>query len=79
MKDYKLSEIKQICADQLNCEVCSINKLCNSCFDGTIILPWQWDLTEIDKVEETFNTTSASTSDEPLIVEVKTPDEFIVY
>ncbi len=78
MKDYKLSEIKQICTDQASCEMCPINKLCNSCFDGTIILPWQWDLTEVDK-EETFYTTSASTSDEPLTVEVNTPDEFIIY
>lgn len=36
----------------------------------------------IKKVKELLKnttTTSASTSDEPLIVEVKTPDEFIIY
>ena len=39
MKDYKLSEIKQICADQSSCEMCPINKLCDSCFYDTIRLP----------------------------------------
>jgi len=79
MKDYKLSEIKQICTDQVSCEMCPISKLCDGCFYDTIRLPWQWDLTELDREEETFYTTSASTSDEPLVVEVKTPDEFIIY
>ena len=49
-KDYKLSEIKQICANQLDegCKTCPVKELCDSYFYDTITLPWQWDLIEPD-------------------------------
>ena len=92
MKDYRLSEIRDICEKQrpidvdrkINCFRCPIYKICMKIEEQ---VPYEWEIDsecekgECPKIAEYGSaiTYSASTSDEPLIVEVKTPDEFIIY
>lgn len=117
MRDYRLSEIRDICKKQrpvdkkINCFHCPIYKICIKIEEQ---VPYEWEMdfecTKEDcpyyndgKVLSLGNclrpkdvecpknielplaeygsatTTSASTSDEQLVVEANTPDEFIIY
>ena len=54
MKDYKLSEIKKICEEQISCRDCPIREHWNyfSCSKGYSAAPYNW---KIDKDEEEDN------------------------
>lgn len=84
MKDYKLSEIRDICRKQNpekednSCITCPISDICSDCFYDTITLPCEWDIDVETKIAkcESETTTSASTSDDPMIIEATTPNEW---
>lgn len=94
MKDYKLSEIRDICKKQrpvdkkINCFHCPIYKICIKIEEQ---VPYEWEIdfeceesecskiAKSDLVEYGSATTYSMVADEPMIIEVNTPDEFIIY
>ena len=49
MKDYKLSELKEICNTNSNCAYCPLNKLCEKLGDGCVFYDLDIEETEDEK------------------------------
>ena len=91
MKDYRLSEIRDICKKQRPngdngvCDGCPIFDVCINQLDAKLPCEWEIDFeyekAECIKIAEygSATTISISPTDEPMVVKANTPDEFIIY
>lgn len=91
MRDYRLSEIRDICRKQrpvdvdkkINCFHCPIYKICIKIEEQ---VPYEWEIdfeceeNERPKIAEYGSATTYSTiADEPMVLEATPVNEYIIY